>query len=339
MTIQNYTPGSRDPWQGRTDSKTDFDAFRWHQWVQPINLTTDSISLPPEALGVVFIGFCCDEGVRLNRGRTGAANGPHSIRKELANLPCWFNKNVTLYDAGDINCEDSPLEDGQKALKDSVERILDMGLFPIVLGGGHEIALGHYRGIRDHLLKRSAAPRIGIVNFDAHLDLRPYDAGGNSGTMFRQIADECAARQLEYGYLCVGAQRYSNTFAVFRTAEELGAKVLLSKDLAVELPWQAIESIEDEIQRSDALYVTICSDVFSSAYAPGVSATQPLGIEPELVLKLLKLLFRSGKVVGFDIAEVAPRFDQDNTTANLAKVLIFSAVNALAELKGLARQQ
>lgn len=337
MIIKNYQPGNCEAWEGRTDSEADFDAFRWHQWIQPLDLQGESFTLPEGALGVAFLGFCCDEGIRRNRGRTGAANGPHSIRKELANLPCWFTQEVRLYDAGDITCQETSLEEGQGSLAIAVKQILDWGLFPMVLGGGHEIALGHYQGIREHLLTKTPDPRIGIVNFDAHLDLRPYDKGGSSGTMFRQIADQCRQRNLHYGYLCIGVQKYSNTVALFNTAEELGATVLLSKDLAVELPWHAIESIEDHIKDHPALYVTICSDVFSSAYAPGVSATQPLGLEPELVLKLLKLLFRSGRVVGFDIAEVAPRFDQDNTTANLAKVLIFSAVNALAQLRGFNR--
>lgn len=331
---KHYRPGRTEAWQGRTDSTVDFDAFRWHQWVRPLDLTNPPDGLPEDALGIAFLGFCCDEGVRRNLGRPGAAKGPAGIRRELSNLPCWFTPSLLLYDAGDILCEDGDLEKAQDALDAAVTLLLDSGFFPIVLGGGHELALGHYRGIRDHLLKISPQPSIGIVNFDAHLDMRPYDAGGSSGTMFRQIADECRNLQLPYSYLCIGAQQVGNTVGLFRTARELGASFLLSRDLQEAMPWQAVERIEDVIKQNDALYVTICADVFSSAFAPGVSATQPLGLEPELVLKLLKLLFRSGKVMGFDIAEVAPRFDQDNTTANLAKVLIFSAVNSLARLRG-----
>ncbi len=337
MNIDGYYPSDASFWEGRTDSKTDFDAFRWHQWVQLIDLRNEGFQLPPDSLGIVFIGFCCDEGVRLNRGRAGAANGPRSIRKELANLPCWFTQDVRLYDAGDITCEEGTLDATQTSLAAAVTRALDLGLFPIVLGGGHEIALGHYNGIRNHLLQKSPRPDIGIINFDAHLDLRPSDGGGTSGTMFNQIAEICRETQLKYSYLCIGAQKYANTVALFKTADALQAEYILSKDLSEDIPWTALESIEDHVKLNDSLYVTICADVFSSAYAPGVSATQPLGLEPELVLKLLKLIFRSGKVIGFDIAEVAPRFDQDNTTSNLAKVLIFSVVNALAQLRQMNR--
>lgn len=333
MKISNYQPSRPESWQGRIDSETDFDAYRWHQWIQMIDLQAESVFLPAGSLGIVFIGFCCDEGVQRNGGRAGAANGPYSIRRELANLPCWFSQDVKLFDAGNVSCEGSSLEEGQSALADAVYRALELGLFPIVLGGGHEIALGHYNGIKKYLMEENPRPQIGIINFDAHLDLRPFDKGGSSGTMFKQIAEGCIADDQKYSYLCIGVQKYGNTVALFKTADELGAEYILSKDLSEDIPWTAIESIEDHIKRNDHLYVTICADVFSSAYAPGVSATQPLGLEPELVLKLMNLIFRSGKVIGFDIAEVAPRFDQDNTTANLAKVLIFSAVNALAHLK------
>lgn len=337
MRTKGYYAPDPSLWEGRTDSDTDFDAFRWHQWIELIDLRNSTPPITEEALGILFIGFCSDEGVRRNKGRTGAAKGPDSIRKELANLPCWFTPEVKLYDAGNILCEDGALEAGQAVLVDAVARALELGFFPIVLGGGHELALGHYNGLLSHMLEENPRPRLGIVNFDAHLDLRPYEGGGSSGTMFRQIADACRAKALQYSYLCIGAQKYANTVALFKTADELGAEYILSKDMAGDIPWKALEVIESHLKQNDGIYMTVCADVFSSAYAPGVSATQPLGLEPELVLRLMKLIFRSGKVRGFDIAEVAPRFDQDSTTANLAKVLIFSAVNALAHLRGFNR--
>ena len=84
--------------------------------------------------------------------------------------------------------------------------------------------------------------------------------------------------------------------------------------------------IEYFIEQHNHLYVTICSDVFNSAYAPGVSAPQPFGLDPETVLKFIKYVFRSNKVIAFDIAEVSPRFDHDNNTAKLAAVIIYAII-------------
>ena len=53
------------------------------------------------------------------------------------------------------------------------------------MGGGHDIAYGSYLGIR----KAHPDKKIGIINFDAHLDMRPYDKGRTSGTSFKEIMD------------------------------------------------------------------------------------------------------------------------------------------------------
>ncbi|MGH4121304.1 formimidoylglutamase [Clostridium sp.] len=336
MFDKNYKITDKRDWNGRTDSKNNYDAFRWHQWVKIIDLKREDLTTYTGKLGFAFIGFCCDEGVRRNGGRTGAVKGPQSIRKALSNLPCDFLQEVKLFDAGDILCEDCSLEESQAALAKAVKRILSLNLFPIVLGGGHEVAFGNYMGVLDHLLQKSQKPNIGIINFDAHFDLRPYTKIASSGTMFRQIADVCIDKNLQYSYMCIGVQKHSNTIDLFKTADRLGVKYLIAKDIIDSDSWKLTGEIDNFLTSKDYIYVTICSDVFSTAFAPGVSSSQPLGLDPESVLKCIKYILRSNKVVSFDIAEVSPRFDQDDVTANLAAVLIFSVINTLCEINSLS---
>lgn len=336
MFDSNYRTTNKTIWQGRIDSQTDFEAFRWHQWVENIDLNKDELEPFTGKLGFAFIGFCCDEGVKRNKGRTGAASGPRSIRKELANLPCRFNQEVKLFDAGNIFCENISLEESQALLSQAIDKILRLNLFPIVLGGGHEVAFGHYNGILKHFSENNPKPNIGIINFDAHFDLRPYPNGGTSGTMFRQIADICDEENLNYSYFALGIQKHRNTVNLFKTADELGAKYIVAKDIIDNDIWGLLDKLDDFIKLQDHIYITICTDVFSSAYAPGVSATQPLGLEPERVLRFLKYILKSNKVISFDIAEVSPRFDQDNTTSNLASVLIFTVIETLCKIHNLA---
>ncbi|MBP2665364.1 MAG: Formimidoylglutamase, partial [Firmicutes bacterium] len=124
---------------------------------------------------------------------------------------------------------------------------------------------------------------------------------------------------------------------LFKTADALGVGYLLANEIANENDWHVIEKIDGFLKSTKNVYLTLCADVFASAYAPGVSAIQPLGLNPEQVNKMIKYILRSGKVSGFDIAEILPRFDQDRTTASLAKVLIFSVVVTLCQMKGLGR--
>lgn len=327
--MKNYTKPDMSKWMGRIDHTENYDAFRWHQWVLPLDLN-DSLKNHSEfTVGIAFIGFCSDEGVRRNLGRTGASKGPNSIRKELCNMPCSFLPTLKLFDAGDVHCVDGNLELAQSDLADAVSQLKELGLFPIVLGGGHEVALGTFNGLAKENSFNPLNP-LGIINFDAHFDIRPYETQGSSGTMFRQISDICLEKQMPFNYFCIGIQKRGNTIDLFKTADRLDIKYLMAKDIGEGDLEKAFEQLDQFISQQEHIYVTICTDVFSSAFAPGVSASQPLGLHPERILKFFKHIFRSKKVIAFDIAEVSPRFDQDNITANLAATFIFSAVNSIA---------
>lgn len=330
----NYKATDDAVWQGRIDSDSNFDSFRWHQWVKKVDLEERNLKPYAGVLGFAIVGYCCDEGVRKNKGRTGAAKGPESIRMEMANLPCCFTKEVELFDAGNIFCNDITMEKSQYLFSKVITKLLSLNLFPIALGGGHEIALGHYYGIMNHLFQYKLKPKIGIINFDAHFDIRPYPNGGSSGTMFRQIADICSEKKLDYSYFSIGIQKHSNTIDLFNTADVLGVDYILARDIIDNDNQYVFDRLDNFIKRQEYLYVTICSDVFSTAFAPGVSASQPLGLDPERVIKFLKHVLKSKKVVSFDIAEVSPRFDHDSATANLASVLIFALISELARICG-----
>src|SRR5205809_240156 len=134
----------------------------------------------------VLVGFPQDEGVRRNHGRPGAAEAPQEIRRWLYRLaPRHIECEINLadqppIDAGNVRME-GDLEETQLALGEVVGGILRTGAVPVVLGGGHETAYGHYLGY-----VATGLP-VGILNIDAHLDLRPcIDGRGHSGSSFRQ---------------------------------------------------------------------------------------------------------------------------------------------------------
>jgi formiminoglutamase len=149
--------------------------------------------------------------------------------------------------------------------------------------------------------------------------------------MFTQIAAECRERGTDFSYLCIGTQKSANTVSLFRIAEELGVETVLARDMDDADLEPVKQKIDAFLAGNDAIYVTICADVFSSAFVPGVSAPQPFGLHPETVLRLLKHVLASDKVVSFDLAEVSPRFDSDDNTAKLAAVFVYALVNTLAQ--------
>lgn len=312
-------------WRGRIDAGDGEAGRRWHQVVRPLAVA------PP---GVALLGFASDEGVRRNQGRTGAAGGPAALRRALAPLAYHGARGTPLYDAGDVACPGQDLEGAQQALGERVDALLRAGHFPVLLGGGHEIAWGSFQGIAAALDRDARLPDFGIVNFDAHFDLRRGPA--TSGTAFRQIHDALAARGLPFRYLCLGIARAANTPALFATASAGGARWLLDEDL-VWPRWEAACRVIDEfVDTVGALQVTVCLDAFPAAAAPGVSAPAARGVAADFALALLKYLLdraghgaRGSKVVLVELAELCPPLDPDGRTARLAARLVHDVVTPL----------
>lgn len=330
MIIQKYSILSKDTWAGRVDDTGNPDSFRWHQCIRLIDLNNaGKEDFPGGYKNFCFLGFSCDKGVEKNKGRVGTSLGPFNIRRAMSNLPNVFGESGKIFDAGNIHCLDGDLESAQDNLALAVNKILELGLFPIILGGGHEIAFGHYKGLDMYSQGHSSFDKTGIINFDAHFDLRPYDSGPNSGTMFRQIADYNKSKGKDYSYLVMGIQKTANTMSLFKKADELGAEYILARDIKEHNFDKISHKLDKFIEKQDAIYLTVCADGFSSAYAPGVSSPQPFGMNPEIVLDLIKYIVKSQKVVSIDIAEVSPRFDEDNQTAKLASVVVYAVINTI----------
>lgn len=300
-------------WTGRVDDEP--DTPRWHQRVRPF--------APGTAAGVALLGFACDAGVARNHGRIGARKGPAVVRHALANL-AWHG-TLPVYDGGDVVCGDDThggaLEAAQQQFARRVQAALDAGQRPIGIGGGHEIAFASWQGIAAHLAHKADKPRIGIVNFDAHFDLRAPVHGGTSGTSFAQIADDCAQRGWRYRYACLGVSSSSNTQALFNRARELG--VLFHEDLDFERDPAAIRrDLDAYIADNDYIYLTIDIDSLPAAEAPGVSAPAACGVPLRRILPLVADVLASGKVIASDLAEFNPEHDIDGHTAKVVARLV-----------------
>lgn len=307
-----YETPSADDWQGRGDT------------IQLINLT-QSFSINNAHARCGLIGFCVDEGIQRNSGRAGAVEGPHAIRKALAKLTTP-KENFCCSDAGNIICTDGNLEGAQSALGEAIAILLQHQITPIVLGGGHELAWGHYQGIAKHFSKE----RCGIVNFDAHFDLRPElpNQKGSSGTPFLQIAKAHAAKNRRVDYNCIGIQPAANISALYETAKSYHVHFIEASELHLDGLKSSAALIHRVIHENDIIYLSLCLDIFSAAHAPGVSAPQALGLTPWQVIPLLRQLIASGKVIGYDIAELSPPYDIDGHTAKLAASLVWEILRS-----------
>lgn len=315
-----YVEPDMDHWQGRADSP---DNACFFQIIKSFNLLKSThLSTDKPAFGL--LGFCCDEGIRRNLGRTGAAEGPSAIRQVLAKFPIQ-RQSLICYDVGDIHCQDGDLESAQHALGEVVTILLQNNITPIVLGGGHETAWGNYQGIA----RQFADKHLGIVNFDAHLDMRPLlaDNKGSSGSPFLQIALAHEHTHRRFDYHCIGLQATGNTYQLIETAKKYHTQLLWADELSQNDKSKCNQFINRVISQNQIIYLSLCLDVFAAAYAPGVSAPQSLGINPWQIIPLVRQLAGSGKVVSYDIVELSPHYDIDQRTAKLAANFIYEIIH------------
>ncbi|KII26907.1 formimidoylglutamase, partial [Arthrobacter sp. AK-YN10] len=212
--------------------------------------------------------------------------------------------------------EGDQLEDGQARAGRAISGLLDAGNLTVVLGGGHETAFASYLGVAGSEVLRGK--RLGVLNLDAHFDLRDEPVP-SSGTPFLQMAQEEAAAGRELQYAVVGISEPNNTRTLFDTAERLGVKYLLDEGCAPEV----VETfVADFLAGIDVLYLTIDLDVMSAAVAPGVSAPAAYGVPLPVISAVCKQVAASGKLVHLDVAELNPEFDIDGRTAKVAARLV-----------------
>jgi len=303
-------------WQGREDTEEGQSGLRWHQ----------AMDNQQHTHSCALLGFECDLGVAANKGRVGAAKGPNVIRDALANL-AW-HADCSLHDAGNILAA-THLADAQHHYAQQIAKSLNENSFVIGLGGGHEMAWGSYQGLVQHLAANSNK-KIGIVNFDAHFDLRNPSEQTSSGTPFRQMAEYCHTYNQPFHYACLGVAESSNTSALFTYAKQTQTRYLLDIDCNLNAAKQLLTPMLTAV---DELYVTVCLDAFPASIAPGVSAPSALGISVEFVVQMLRWIAQSQSDFHYnwrlaDIAEMNPDYDIDNRTAKLAARLIYEALGA-----------
>lgn len=296
-------------WQGRFDG----DEPLYHRVFQRVSLEENSENISTNDF--VLHGFAVDEGVKRNQGRVGAKDAPDVIRKNICNFPV-VNPEFNLKDFGNIICDDGNLEKAQNELAQKVQKILKKGGKSIVFGGGHEVTFAHYSGIK----KVFPNKKVGIINIDAHFDNREIDPkiGASSGTGFWQIAQEGPIHSLH-----IGIQKNSNTLKLFDTAHQYGMKYILADELFFENLPTVYAKINEFIDETEVLYLTICMDVFNVSIAPGVSALAYNGIFADAAfMHFFKLILNSEKLIAMDVAEVNPTYDTNEITARLAASLV-----------------
>ena len=269
---------------------------------------------------MALLGFPSDEGVRRNGGRPGAAGGPAAIREALYRMtPDAMDAGPfgalldRAADLGDVAVT-GDLEADQARLGARVGELLARGVVPVVLGGGHETAYGHFLGHAE------AGRAVRALNWDAHADVRPLaDGRGHSGSPFRQMLEHPSG--LCTGYTVAGLHPW-------RVAAGHVAYVRRHGEI-VWGPGLTAAHAEHVVARLDG--PTLASfDLDAVDAAPGVSAPGVGGLPVSVWLRAAEACGRSAHVRSVDVVELNPLHDASGRTAVLAALTVWHVLRGLA---------
>lgn len=286
----------------------------------------------PQGCAVALLGLPDDLGVRLNNGRPGAREGPAAVRRVLSSFGADYDQqrqkpfDVAVYDAGDIQPAAGDDDDALRETHDRVTRALReihaMGLLPVCVGGGHDLAFPAIRALAQH----TGGP-VGGVNIDPHLDVRETVG---SGMPFRTAIEGGhldPTRFVEFG---VG--RFSNSRAHTEYLRERNAAIITvekARDFKSAIPVAFDRAFPTG--RAEPGFVSLDLDVVDASAAPGVSAPNPDGLSVERVLQVVARAAEHPAVRHFEIMELSPPHDQADRTARIAALCFLTFVAGLSE--------
>ncbi len=247
--------------------------------------------------------------------RTGARFMPAAVRQASLNIETYSFRtgldveDLKLHDLGDLHVStdtETTLERVELAIKST----LKAGKMPVTIGGEHTVTLGIMRGLA------AKARKTAVVSFDAHLDLRDefMDLRLSHTTFMRRTSESVKpAAIFELGTRAVCKEELTY-------AKSAGIDFFTAQQIRKEGTPQTISRLMKKLAKYDNLYVSVDMDFLDPAYAPAVQNPETDGLDPACLLDILGAICDK-RVVGFDLLEISPSYDQGVSAAVAAKVI------------------
>jgi len=274
-----------------------------------------------EELDLALIGIPFDGGTTY---RPGPRFGPRNIRVQSAMIRPWnpvlkvnpFDK-WRVADFGDLSINPLSIEDTYQRITTQLGEVLHAGARPVCVGGDHSILLPILRAIH-----RQFGP-VGFVQLDAHGDTWSgyFGSPHSHGTPVKHAVEEGL---IAPGYgLQVGLRGQVYSEDDFDFARKHHIAIITSEEFhrgGVELVKRHLKKFHNR-----PTYLTLDIDVVDPAFAPGTGTPQVGGLSSAQILDLVRSL-KGLKLVGCDLVEVSPPYDNGEITSLLAANLLFELI-------------
>lgn len=253
--------------------------------------------------------------------RKGAAQAPQRIRSLSAVMPPVTEdgtllRGLRVQDLGDLD-PGPDIERGWSAVADRLAQV-PVESFLTVLGGDHCTAIATLAA------QQRRHPGLAVLWVDAHPDLCDYSRGGRwtCGCALRRAFDVSGIEPASVAI--AGGRDYDPEELEFITAN--GMLLVGAAELARDLPDSA-EKIAARLAGRQ-VHVSFDIDVLDPAFAPGTEIPSAGGLSTRQALDFLAAATARSEVVGFDLVELSPPFDQGDITTLAALKLVFEVWGA-----------
>jgi agmatinase len=280
---------------------------------------------------VAIIAFPYTVPYTIEWSRQPSSWAPGSIREASMRYPNFLRhydwdfggeifagRRIRIVDCGDVREVAGEYEDNGRTATAVIKAILARGAVPIVLGGDHATTIPMMRAY-------DGRGPICVVHIDAHLDWRDEVNGihdGLSSPMRRASELPWVTSMFQVGLRAVGSARQrevddSAAFGSIRVRAE-------------EVHEVGVPAVLRQVPDASAYYVSLDTDAIDPSIAPGINAMEFGGLTYFEVSNLLRGIAAKGRIVGFDVVEIAPGRDHQNMTSLLATRLVLNLLGAMA---------
>ncbi len=241
--------------------------------------------------------------------RKGSIKGPSKIREaswnfETYNFRTGFDlTDIKIHDYGDLNVSNASPLNMIKKVSYFTKKILSKNKFPIALGGEHSVTPGIiYAYLKD----------IAVICLDAHIDFRnSYENESfNHACTIRRISDHIDIKKI--AVLGIRSAE-KEEFADAKKEKLFYIDAYKIRNIGIK---KALEQTKTYL-KNNHIYLTLDIDVIDPAYAPGVGTPEPFGLNPLDIVDIIN--YFSLNIVGFDVTELCPSYDNGQTALLAAK--------------------
>ncbi len=248
--------------------------------------------------------------------RAGTRFGPSAIRHESFGIETYSPyqdkdmEDISVMDSGDIELAIGDTEGVLKQIEERTEIILENNKLPFMVGGEHLVTLGAFRAVQKKY------PDVHIIHFDAHADLRENYLGVelSHASVIRRCWDIIGDGKIfQFGIR-------SGEKAEFMWAKEHTKMKKFSLD--------GIEEVIESLKGKD-VYFTVDLDVLDPSVFPGTGTPEAGGVTFEELRKAATKVCRMCNIVGCDVNELSPHYDQSGVSTAVACKIIREMLLAL----------